>query len=195
MKKLSLVLVLALMLAPVFAGDYGYKEADMEAEESSWTISGGPAWADDPGDGDLFSSGWYLGIETPAIATSWTLAVVYQDLGSEQMNIGFRRYFGAENSWYWAGGGLGVVGYEHTEDVRPLLYGEVGVSWTFTDHIGWELIGSVNAIDTIERETEVIRDCRYKSGDWGCKDATVVLSEETDLDFAVGARTGLVIIW
>ena len=194
MRKLSLLLALLLCFGVSAAGDYGYKEADMEAEDSSWTISGGPSWADDPGEMELFESGWYVGVETPAIATSWTLSVVYQDLGSETLGVGFRRYFGAERSWYWAGGGVGAVSYEHTNDVRPMLYGEVGVSWTFTDHIGWELVGNVNAIDTIEREELIARYCG--SGErTNCHDISIFRNEETDMQFSVGARTGLVIIF
>ena len=144
MRRLLCIAFLICLLVPaVFSGQRREKLEAAVGAESSWVLSVGGGVGSDSGVVSA-DGGWYVGLETPALASSWTVALTYQDLGTQYAQVGARRYMGTKSTWFWFGFGLGAAKLDlDVTDYAPGGFVEAGMSWELTPHISWELAGDV----------------------------------------------------
>ena len=162
MKRLAILLALAMLLGPLAWAEETKTEA-YEGNPSSWVISAGAGVGQEPAEYFDVGTGWYLGLETPAVASSWTIALNYMDLGSRFGTVGARRYTGPENTWIWVGFGVGVAKIKgEYENYAPGAYVEAGLAWELSDHLGWEVAGQVGGWRASDYSAESYwKRCRY----------------------------------
>jgi len=154
MKRTALILAALLLTTNLVFGE-------MESEDSSWVLSVGGAAGSDSG-ALTTGGGWYVGLETPALASSWTVAFNYQDLGARFGQVGARRYVGSRSTWFWFGFGVGVakLDIDYT-DYAPGGFVEAGLSWELTEHISIELAGDVGGWHVTDFESVTPRGRAY----------------------------------